>query len=405
MEESVSHLLYYADASLREFRARVVAERVTERGPAVRLNQTAFYPTSGGQPHDTGTLENVPVVDVWEEDDGAIWHLLESELPLSSDQEEVTGRINWARRFDHMQQHTGQHLLSAAFVEVWDAPTVGFHLGSEACTIDLEIPNLTWEAAFRVEDEVNRVVWENRPVTVQFVSQAEIAEIPLRKPPAVEGQIRVVWVKGYDASACGGTHVGHTGEVGLIKITGLERYKGGMRVAFRCGARALLDYRRALRLLQEVSTDLSIAEDELPEAIERIQAEAKVTHSALRDVQVTLADCEADRLWHAAPEQAGMRQVVAHWEDRAFDQVRATASRLCEHPATLALLAVTTEKGVRLVCARSDDLGEVDAVAILREALDALGGRGGGAPAMAQGGAPVSPADAILGALHQALPT
>ena len=401
----MSHRLYYADATLREFRARVTAERVTERGPAVRLNQTAFYPTSGGQPHDTGTLDNVPVVDVWEDDDGAIWHLLDSELPISPEKEAITGRINWARRFDHMQQHTGQHLLSAAFVEVWDAPTVGFHLGSEACTIDLEIPNLTWEAAFRVEDAVNRVVWENRPVTVQFVSPDEIAEIPLRKPPAVAGDIRVVWVQGYDASACGGTHVSHTGEIGLIKITGLERYKGGMRVTFRCGARALLDYRRILRLIQDVSADLSIAEDELPEAVARIQAEAKATHSAVRDLQATLAACEADRLWHTAPERAGMRQIVAHWDDRPFDQVRATASRLCEHPATLALLAVTTEKGVRLVCARSDDLDEVDAVAILRDALEALGGRGGGAPAMAQGGAPVSPAAAILMALHQALPT
>jgi len=201
--------LYYDDATLVTFDARIVAQRETERGLAVQLDQTAFYPTSGGQPHDTGTLAGIPVVDVWDEEDvggpGAVWHLLEAGAAAVGDT--VTGVIDWARRFDHMQQHTGQHILSAACVELYQGNTVGFHLCSEASTIDLDLPQFSWEAAFKVEDAVNSVIWENRPVTIHTVTRDDLGNIPLRKPPKVTGYIRVIWVEGYDASACGGTHV------------------------------------------------------------------------------------------------------------------------------------------------------------------------------------------------------
>jgi len=220
--------LYYTDSALHTFAARVVERRDTERGPAVRLDRTAFYPTSGGQPYDTGTLGDVRVVDVWDDETDAVWHLLERSL----DAEEVEGRIDWERRFDHMQQHTGQHLLSAAFVRLRDAATVSFHLGTDDSSIDLDVRQLSWEDAFRVEADVNRVIWEDRPVEVHFVAEDEIAGVPLRKPPKVTGTIRVVWIRDVDASACGGTHVPRTGAVGLVKIVRLERYKGGTRVGF-----------------------------------------------------------------------------------------------------------------------------------------------------------------------------
>lgn len=391
--------LYHHDATLQTFTARVIARRETERGPAVQLDRTAFYPTAGGQPHDTGALNDIPVLDVWEENDGALWHLLERPLEAA----EVSGQIDYARRFDHMQQHTGQHLLSAAFVQVCQAATLSFHLGTEASTIDVARDPVTWEEAGAVEDAVNAAIWQNRPITLHFVTQAELGAIPLRKPPAVSGVIRVVWVEGFDASACGGTHVRHTGEVGLLKITGLERYKGGTRITFLCGERALHDYRRALHLLRETSAGLSIGQDELPAAVARLQTENRDAAQALRQARSALTEIEGEQLWTAAPERDGIRRIVAHWPARSFEEARAIAIRLRERPRTLLLLAATEGDALRLVCARSDDLPDVNASTLLRAAAETLGGRGGGAPTLAQGGAPARPHAEIMQVLETTL--
>lgn len=401
--------LYYDDSTLRTFQARIVARRDTERGPAVQLDQTAFYPTSGGQPHDTGHIAGIPVVDVWDEEDGAIWHLLPAALAQAiAPGDSVSGVIHWPRRFDHMQQHTGQHLLSAAFVAVAQAQTVGFHLGTDASTIDLDFPQLTWDLAFQVEDEVNRVVWENRPVTIHTVTRDTLRDIPLRKPPQVRavpsaGDIRVIWVAGYDASACGGTHVQATGEIGLIKIAGIERYKGGSRVTFLCGERALRDYRRALHTLREAGSALSMSQDEVPQAVVRLQDELQTARRALNKAQSQLLELEADRLWAETPEVDGARRIVAHWNERTFADARVIANRLRERPRTVLLLAVTEEKGVRLVVARSDDLPHYDAGALLRDVTGVLGGRGGGSPSIAQGGTDPHPHATIIEALCNAI--
>ena len=401
--------LYYDDAALVTFDARIVAQRETERGLAVQLDQTAFYPTSGGQPHDTGSLAGIPVVDVWDEEDaggpGTIWHLLEA-TPAAGDIVKgnlVRGVIDWDRRFDHMQQHTGQHILSAACVELFQGNTVGFHLGSEASTIDLDLPQLTWEAAFKIEDAANRVIWENRPVTIHTVTRDDLGNIPLRKPPQVTGDIRVIWVEGYDASACGGTHVASTAEIGLLKITGVERYKGGVRVTFLCGGRALRDYRRVLHALRATSSDLSVAQDEVPQTVIRLQEDLQTTRRTLNKAQSQLIEFEADRLWETTPEVADIRRIGVHWTDRSFAEARAIAGRLRERPRTLLLLAVSEDDGVRLVCARSDDLPHIDARAILHNVMQALGGRGGGSPSIAQGGAPSHPHEFIAETLRRAV--
>jgi len=406
----VTRRLYYTDAALVTFDARIVAQRKTERGLAVQLDQTAFYPTSGGQPHDTGTLAGIPVVDVWDEEDaggpGTVWHLLEATPAVVAEVAPgnlVRGVIDWPRRFDHMQQHTGQHILSAACVELYQGNTIGFHLGSEASTIDLDLPQLTWEAAFKVEDAVNRVIWENRPVTIHTVTYDDLGNIPLRKPPQVRGDIRVIWVEGYDASACGGTHVRTTGEIGILKITGIERYKGGTRVTFLCGERALRDYRRVLHALRAASGNLSVAQDEVPQTVARLQEELQTTRRALNKAQSQLLEFEADRLWEATPETDGIRRIGVHWTERAFADARAIAGRLRERPRTLLLLAVSESDGMRLVCARSDDLPHIDAGGILREVTQALGGRGGGSPSIAQGGAPTHPADVIMTIIRESL--
>ncbi|MCJ7550862.1 MAG: alanyl-tRNA editing protein, partial [Anaerolineae bacterium] len=217
----MTHRLYYTDATCRTFTARVVAKQQMDGGegasrPAVCLDQTAFYPASGGQPHDTGTLGGIRVVDVQEAEDGTIWHFL--DRPLPADVPEVFGEIDWDRRFDHMQQHSGQHLLSAAFEDLLGGHTIGFHLGRESSTIDLDLDTLAWEAAFRVEEQVNAVIWQNRLFTMEIVTPDDAADLPLRKPPVVPGDVRVIRVESFDACACGGTHVGAAGEIGLVKV-------------------------------------------------------------------------------------------------------------------------------------------------------------------------------------------
>jgi alanyl-tRNA synthetase len=397
--------LYYHDATLQEFTAEVIAVRSSAGGAPVRvrLSRTAFYPTSGGQPHDTGTLNGVPVIDVIENDDGEIWHLLAQ--PLDPATQHVRGKIDWARRFDHMQQHTGQHLLSAAFEDLLRAPTVGFHLGNEASTIDLQLDagvELAWDEVFKVENAVNQVVWENRPVTAGIWSEEDVALIPLRKPPAVTGEVRVVEVAGYDASACGGTHVAATGAIGIVKVIGLERYKGGMRVTFLAGQRALHHYQQHLQLLQESSLALSVGPGELPQAIARLEENARSARRDLRQLRDELLAHEADRLWSAAPVTDNIH-VVAHLVHRSFAEAQTLAGNLRERPSTLILLAVVEEGGARLICGRSDDLTQFNAAALLREVLVPLRGRGGGSPTMAQGGAPVHAAEQVRDVLEEIL--
>jgi alanyl-tRNA synthetase len=451
--------LYYHDATLREFTAEVVAVEGTDTGAPVRirLNRTAFYPTSGGQPHDTGTLNGIPVIDVLEDDDGGIWHVLEYdstvleydstvleddstvleddstvleddstvlqhdstvlEQPLLPGMRGVQGKIDWTRRFDHMQQHTGQHLLSAAFEDMLSAPTVSFHLGNEASTIDLDIGSrreVTWDQVFAVEAAVNQVIWENRPVKVRILSRDEISSITLRKPTAVVGEIRVIEIAGYDASACGGTHVTATGEIGILKVTSLERYKGGLRVTFLSGQRALQHYQQHLQLLQLSSLALSVGPGELPQAIARLEESAKSARRELRQLREELLAYEADRLWAEAPVVNGIR-VIAQVIERSLAEAQALAGRLRERPATLILLAVVEQGGARLVCARSgvpaardgpvcrDSLEQLDAAAILREALGHLGGRGGGSATMAQGGGPEHAPEELRRVIYETL--
>ena len=390
--------LYYNDSKIRSFTAAIVARQDTERGPAVQLDRTAFYPTGGGQAYDTGTLNGIPVRDVCTDDDGGVWHLLD-RLPAG---DEVKGELDWVRRFDHMQQHTGQHLLSAAFLRRFDAHTLSVHFGAEENTVDLDLPQLTWEAAFKVEDEINRIIWDDRVVEARFVTRAELAEMDVRREPQVEDNVRIVQVEGFDATPCGGTHVTRTGEIGLVKLTGVSSYKGGVRVSFLCGERALHDYRRAFQLLENLKRALTVAQNELPDAVARLQDEAKESRRAWYEAQETLSKIEAEHIWQQAPTVEGVRRIVAYWPDRTFDKAQAIAKRLRERPNTLILLATGGDGGLRLVCARSDDVA-ANATQILQAAAEPLGARGGGSPGMAQGGGPPRDADRVRPALQKAL--
>ena len=293
--------LYYTDAYCTRFLARVT-ERVTWDGrPAVVLDRTAFYPTSGGQPADRGVLGGVAVVDVQVRQDDAVVHVLESPLP--EDGKEVEGEIDWPRRFDHMQQHTGQHVLSAAFERMLDADTVGFHLGTDVSTIDLNVPRLAPETATSVEGLVNQVLWEDHPVSARFVDSDELATLPLRRPPAVDGPVRVVEIGDFDVNPCGGTHVARTGEIGLVRVARLDYRGDETRVEFLCGSRALRDYRAKSAVVNQLATRLTVGYWELDQAVERLQGEAKQLRSDLRRAHEGLLKVEAAELFETAVPQ------------------------------------------------------------------------------------------------------
>ncbi|HVZ19785.1 MAG TPA: DHHA1 domain-containing protein [Vicinamibacterales bacterium] len=388
--------IYYTDPSCRTFDATVARAFTHEGHPAVMLDRTAFYPTSGGQPFDTGRLGDTTVLDTIDRDDGIV-HVLESALAEGM---RVHGEIDWDRRFDHMQQHTGQHVLSAAFDRLFDNRTVSFHMGSEVSTIDLarDLPPADVE---RAVDEANRVVWRDDEVTIRFVSGEEARRLPLRKESLREGTLRLIEIGEFDLSACGGTHVARTGAIGLIAVLGTERFKGGVRVTFACGGRAL----RALRSYRDAVAGsvrvLSVVPAELPGAIERLQAEGKDMRKAIARQQEALAVHEAARLRSEA-ESIGERRVVVTtldgWDAQGLKAM--AAAIVAEHGLAVALLSSSSP--VFAVIARSADV-PVDASRVLRQLLDRFGGRGGGKPELAQGGGLSGDAGAIADAARTLL--
>jgi alanyl-tRNA synthetase len=390
--------VYYRDPYALTFVAQVIERLQWDGVPAVVLDRTAFYPTGGGQPHDTGRLNNVPVLDVAErEADGAIVHVIAE--PFSSD--EVQGRVDWERRFDFMQQHTGQHILSAAFVEWAEANTVGFHLSGEYATLDLDRAPLSAKDLAGVEVLANAIVFGNRQVVARFVPDEEVPDLPLRKPLAHEGPVRVVEIQRatgpsevsslFDCSACGGTHVQAAGEVGLIKITRSERRGTETRVEFLCGGRALTDYQAKNATVMDLAQEFTVGYWELADAIHRLSGDLKETRRELRRSHDALLDAEASALWHQAQPLGGGRIVQVQFEGRGLDDLKHLAQRLIAHPLTVALLATRAQGGEKsyFTFARSDDV-DANMGTLVRQACETIGGRGGGRPNFAQGGGPQS---------------
>ena len=403
--------LYYDDPRLLHFSARVVERLHWEGQPAVVLDRSAFYPTGGGQPHDTGTLGDshtstqVAVVDVVErEGDGAVIHVLDQPLEAGT----VDGEVDRDRRFDLMQQHTGQHILSAAFLEHLDANTVGFHLSGDYATIDLDRAPISTAELEEVEALANAAVFEDRQALARFVPDDEIPLLPLRKPLAHEGPVRVVEIPDLDCSACGGTHVQSTGQVGLIKITRSERRGAETRVEFLCGHRALADYQAKNALLMDLAREYTVGHWEVDDLVHRLSGELKDTRRELRRARDGLLDAEAQALWHQGTTVALARVVRAELPGRKPDDLKHLAQRLVAQERTVALLAAGEEgqKGF-FTFARSEDL-DLHMGNLVRQACQVIGGGGGGRPAFAQGGGPqgdkIGPAlDEVFQSLTDAL--
>ena len=394
--------LHYDDPSLTRFAARVVEHLAWEGRPAVVLDRTAFYATGGGQPHDTGTLDGVGVVEVVErEADGAVVHVLAEPLPPGS--AEVQGQVDQARRLDLMQQHTGQHILSAAFVEVLGANTVSFHLSTEYATIDLDRAPLSPEELGRVEDRANQVVFQNRPVIARFVANEELPALTLRKPLVHAGPVRIVEIPGFDRSACGGTHVRATGEVGLIKLTRAERRGGESRVEFLCGGRALADYRAKNALLLDLAREFTVGHREVGDLVHRLDEELKEARRELRAARDALLDAEAAMLLAQGLPAGEALLVHAYLPNHSPDDLKHLAQRLAARPSTVVLLGSgqAGQKG-SFVFARGAGV-TLHVGDLVRRACEAIGGRGGGRPEFAQGGG--SRGEGVAEALQAAVET
>lgn len=376
----VTERLYYSDSHLIEFEARVVD--VTERvsgWTAIVLDRTAFYPTGGGQPSDTGTLNGVRVVECIDDGDNGVLHVVQGAAPGRGDA--VRGRIDWSRRLDHMQQHTGQHILSQSLITLFNAATRSFRVLDVSCEIDVELNNPTTEVIERAVELANNVIWEDRAIAIRNVTSGEAAELPLRKEPAREGDLRLIEIEGFDLTPCGGTHAYRTGEVGMIAVRSWERAKGLTRIEFVAGVRALTDYRKANKSAREVAALFSTGRDDAPQLAAQMVEEHKELNRRIRALEEVAAEVEAEKLLASASDGV----VTQIFDGRDAESLKKLAHALMATPRTIALLASHDKDTARLVFARSADaVGDMNA--LMREACALLDGRGGGKPDMAQGG-------------------
>lgn len=369
--------LYYADSYLTEFDARVV-ERA-EDGRRVYLERTAFYPTSGGQPHDTGVLGDASVRDVIDEGE-RIAHVLDTPVNEST----LTGRIDWPRRFDHMQQHTGQHVLSAVLEDLFGWATVSVHFGVDVSTLDVDVPTVTPDQVARAERRANEIVFENRPVTVSYEDAAEASG--LRKASAREGTLRIVSIADLDRSACGGTHVRATGEIGAILIGKIDKVRQSARLEFVCGLRSVGRARADHDALARLAQSLSAAPNEVADLVARQSTRLKDAESRLRALETDLAARIArERYDSVQADDSGIRRVMERRASGSLDELRPLALATASLPRALFVGAV--ESPAALLVAASDDSG-FDAGRAIKAALVDAGGRGGGSARLAQGTLP-----------------
>ena len=389
--------LYYNDSLLNEFEARVLAVAGASGGISVVLDRSAFYPTSGGQVFDTGWLEVVAdanrsvrlrVRDVAEDErTGDVLHIVDGDSSALLAGAVVRGVIDGERRRDHMQQHSGQHVLSAAFEKLYDLATVSFHMGDESCTIDLATETISPKQVQAAERLANEVIAEDRPVEIRFATPDEARTMGVRKiPAAVREKLRLIDIRDFDLNACGGTHVGSTGQIGSILLRKTEKVKQGVRVEFVCGQRAVGTARHDFETLTEAATLFSTHIWEVPQQIRKSQDEIKAAQKAQHRLLEEVAELQAERLLQSAPERGGQKLVVQYFADRDLNFIKMLAQKLTKAGQAVSLLACGGAQP-SLVFAQTSGLPN-DMGALMKQTVQALGTRGGGNRDMAQGGAP-----------------
>lgn len=381
--------LYYHDSFLHEFDAQVEEVVSADSRQAIVLDRTAFYPTSGGQVFDTGWIlsgaNKLRVTEVVEKDDGTILHVFEAPPQLEKGSR-VHGQIDIDRRRDHMQQHSGQHVLSAALIQLFNMPTVSFHMGDESCSIDLDTKNLTSNQVEQAETLANEVVMQTRTVAIRFVTQQEAQGLGLRKLPPVErDKLRLIDISDFDLTACGGTHVASTGQIGCILLRKTEKVRQGWRVEFVCGKRAVVTARRDYATLVESAGLFSSHIWEVPQQVRKAQEEVRALRKSREQVLEELAEAQAAKLLAETLEAGGRKIVARVFADRDVAFIKLLAQKLTRQSAPAIALLGTSLGQATLVFAQS--AGQpFDMGALMKEALAGLGGRGGGSKDMAQGG-------------------
>jgi alanyl-tRNA synthetase len=382
----MTHKLYLDHQYLRRFTSTVSHIIETGEKPGIILEKTLFYPSSGGQPHDTGTINDIPVIDLFEDESRQVVHLLAE--PVAGNR--VEGRINWQRRFDHMQQHTGQHLLSQAFLVAANAQTLSFHMGDQSSTLDLNKAGFSMKTITAVEDLANRIIYENRPVIIRIIGKNDLDRYPVRKPPAVDDNIRIVEIKEFDFSPCGGTHCSKTGEIGIVKIRRFENYKGGTRIHFLCGVRALKDYQEKSNVIRQIGEYLSAGETDLYNNIKKNRDELKSLRRENSNLSKRYLHHEAQALFSERKEIDAINIIVKTFEDRHPQELKALAQKVMENfPNTVVLFGAKAEGQASLFFMRSEAVA-CDMGKLMQDACAVINGRGGGRPQQAQGGGPAA---------------
>jgi alanyl-tRNA synthetase len=374
--------IFYQDAYIKSFTAQVVDQGKDKEGKYyIVLNQTAFYPTGGGQPHDIGTIENIKVLNV-EEVDGEVRHYLESEVHDVSTP--IYGVIDWDRRYDHMQQHAGQHILSASFEQLFGYKTIGFHLGNETLTIDLETANLLESEVLKVEELANQIILENRPIETKWVTEDELVNYDLRKETKVKEDIRLVIIPSFDYNGCGGTHPKATGEVQAIKIIDWERQKKKVRVQFVCGTRVLKQFHQKNKVLMELTTLFNSPEKDMQEAVTRLLENSKSMEKELAQSLETLLHYEAKSLLEKGKSEN--RIVSGEFQNRSIQELQKLARIIiAEDEETIVLFVSQNENRLQLVGARGT-AENASMKKVIGNALSLINGKGGGSDSFAQGG-------------------
>jgi alanyl-tRNA synthetase len=376
--------LFYQDSYIKSFTSEVVTKgKDKDDNDYIVLEQTAFYPTGGGQPHDIGTIENIKVLNV-EEVEGEIRHFLENELDdgISS----VQGVIDWERRFDHMQQHAGQHILSAAFEQLFGYKTIGFHLGNETITIDLETEILLESEALLVEELANQIIVENRLIETKWVTEEELVNYNLRKETSVKEDIRLVIIPNFDYNGCGGTHPRATGEVQVIKILGWERQKKKVRVEFVCGNRVLKQLNQKNKVLMELTKLLNAPEKDMQQAVIRLIENSRSMQKELEQSREELLHYEARSLARISKNEAGYKIISEVFQNRSIQDLQKLARMiLTEDKESIVILVSENENRIQLVCARGT-LENISMKKLMGTALSHINGKGGGSDSFAQGG-------------------
>jgi alanyl-tRNA synthetase len=384
--------LYYNDSFLYDFDAEVREVLENPRSGLV-LDRTAFYPTSGGQVFDTGWISSdantkLRVTEVAEAEDGKVVHYLEAPVGDLKPGARIRGQIDAARRRDHMQQHSGQHVLSAAFVRLYNMKTVSFHMADDYCSIDLDTPTLTKEQVESAERLANEIILQNRPVEIRFVTRAEAEKLGLRKlPPAERDQLRIIDIHDFDLTACGGTHVTHTGQIASVLLRKTEKVRQGWRVEFVAGLRAVATARRDFTTLTETAALFSAHIYDVPQQAGKSLDEIRSLRKQYEQSQEELAATYASVLLAGARESHGRRIVVRTLADRDLSFVKVLAQKVTRLAPNVVALLATTSPQPSLVFAQSPGQS-FDMGALMKEVMAKIGGRGGGSKDMAQGGIP-----------------